>query len=434
MDQVTMRKTPITMARSAVIMTAGLVALAGPGTAVAQDFTYGGSVEASLRYYPEDGLLPGQTEAGFAPIINGDFNTRTELDFGTVVFEASGLYNTETGEGYADIPRGYFQYFGDGFDVLVGSNIEYWGVSESNRVVDSVNQRYVIDQTVDYISLGQPMVNLNLSFGFNSTLSLFGLIYFRDRDMANAATRFRSPFLMSNADAVYEEGNGRNLDFAARYRTSFSALGGGMDLAVSYFDGTNRAPSTLPNVCVLPGGHFDEANCADLVYDDLEDVKAIPYYAKLRRYGLEMVYSNGDLQLTFEGAISQSLNETYYSTITGAQYSFGGIGPTGDTIVAVVEYLYDDRSIIQPLTIYDNDMFFGFAYSGNDVNGTSVRGGIYYDVETDAQIYTASWSRRIGDAMRLEVAGFMMNSAGTEDPIAFAQDDSFVQVSLAYFF
>ncbi|QEW22487.1 hypothetical protein LA6_004712 [Marinibacterium anthonyi] len=420
--------------RQGAILAAGLVALGAPGAAVAQDFTYGGSFETTLRYYPEDGLLPGETEQGFAPIINGEFNTRTELDFGTVVFEVSGLYNTETGEGYADIPRGYFQYFGEGWDVLVGSNIEYWGVSESTHVVDSINQRYVIDQTVDYISLGQPMVNLNLGVGFNSTLSLYGLLYFRDRAQPNAATRFRSPFLMSNADAVYEEGNGRNLDFAARFRTSFSALGGGMDLAVSFFDGTNRAPSTLPNVCVLPGGAFDRANCADLVYADLEGVKAIPYYAKLRRYGLESVYSRGDLQLTFEAAVSQSLDETYYSTITGAQYSFGGIGPTGDTIVAVMEYLHDNRSIIQPLTIYDDDVFFGFAYSGNDVNGTAVRGGMYYDVNTDAKIYTASWSRRIGDALRLEVAGFSVNSGGTGDPIAFAQDDDFLQVSLAYFF
>ena len=429
--------TTMAMTRQRATRPAGALALclaSLAGAAQAQDFTYGGSIETTLRYYPQDGILPGQTEAGFSPIVSGELNTRTRFENGTLVFEVSGLYNTETGEGYADIPRGYYQYFGDGWDVLVGSNIEYWGVSEGNRVVDTVNQRYTIDQTVDYISLGQPMVNFNLSTGMNATLSLYGLIYFRDRDLGSAATRFRSPFLMSNNDAVYEEGNGRNLDFAARYRTSFNALGGGMDLALSYFDGTNRAPSTLPNVCILPSGVFDQANCAAEVQANSSTVYAVPYYAKLRRYGLELVYSNGDLQLTFEGAISQSLDETYNSVASGAQYSFGGIGPTGDTLTLVAEYLYDDRSVIQPLTIYDDDVFLGFAYSGNDVAGTSIRGGIYYDVNTNAQIYTASYSRRLGDALRLEVAGFGVNSAGTGDPLAFAPDDGFLQVSLEYFF
>lgn len=409
--------------------------LALPDAAVAQDFTYGGTFETTLRYYPQDGLLPGQTEAGIAPIFSGDLTTRTRFDSGTLAFELSGLYNTETGEGFIDIPRGYYQYFGEGFDLLVGSNIEYWGVSESNRVVDSVNQRYVIDQTVDYISLGQPMVNLNLGWGFNTSLGLYGLFYFRDRELGSEATRFRSPFLMSNNDAIYEEGNGRNADFAARFRTSANILWGGVDLALSYFEGTNRAPSSLPEICIEPSGAFDQDDCGTILSNaNLGNLTAVPYYAKLRRYGLETVYSNGDVQLTFEGAISQSLGETYYSVIAGAQYSFGGIGPTGDTLTLVAEYLYDDRSLIQPLTIYDDDVFLGFAYNGNDVNGTAIRGGIYYDVNSDAQIYTLSYSRRIGDALRFEVSGFALNSASTADPIIFAQDDGFIEVSLSYFF
>lgn len=429
-----MRKTPVISALGATSLVSSVLVLGTADMAVAQDFTYGGSLEATLRYYPQDGILPGQTEAGIAPILSGEFNTKTKFDSGTLVFELAGLYNSETGEGYADIPRGYYQYFGDSWDVLVGSNIEYWGVSESNRVVDTINQRYVIDQTVDYISLGQPMVNFNWSPNYSSTLSLYALLYFRDRDLGSAATRFRSPILMSNNDAVYQEGDDRHLDFAARYRTSFDALWGAMDLAGSYFEGTNRAPSTLPNVCILPGGVFDQVNCAAIVQGNPPGLKGIPYYAKLRRYGLELVYSNGDLQLTFEGAISHSLDETYYSAVAGAQYSFGGIGPTGDTLTVVGEYLYDDRSAIQPLTIYDDDVFLGFAYNGNDVNGTAVRGGMYYDLNSDAQIYTLSYSRRIGDALRLEVAGFGVNSANTTDPVAFAQDDGFVQVSLSYFF
>ncbi len=403
---------------------------------VAQEgVTFNGEVELSGRYYPQAGFLPGQTSQGLAPIVGGSLGARKRFDSGSAVFEFSGLYNAETGEGYADIPRGYYQYFGDGYDFLVGSNIVYWGVSESHHVVDSVNQRYTIDQTVDYISLGQPMLNFNLSLGLNSTLSVYGLVYFRDRDQPNAETRFRSPILMSNNDAVYEEGNGRNLDFAARFRTSQNILWGGVDFALSYFDGTNRAPSSMPNACLTAGGRFiGETACGNLIIGNPQSVFFVPYYSKLRRYGVEFVYSNGDLQLTFEGALSNAIGETYYSAIGGAQYSFGGIGPNGDTLVVVGEYLYDDRSIIQPANIYDDDVFLGFAYSGNDVAGTNVRGGVYYDVKKDAQIYTVSYSRRINDAIRLEVAGFSVNAAGTNDPLTVAQDDGFVEVSLSYFF
>ncbi|MGR3802069.1 hypothetical protein [Marinibacterium profundimaris] len=434
MTALTKAATGARTAWSGGILATCLLAATAPGALRAQDFTFGGSLDATLRYYPEDGLLRGQGDAGFQTIISGELDTRTRFESGTLVFEVSGLYNTDTGEGYADIPRGYYQYFGDGWDLLVGSNIEYWGVSEGNRVVDTVNQRYTIDQTVDYISLGQPMVNFNLSLGLNSTLSVFGLVYFRDRDLNTAETRFRSPILVSNNDAVYEEGGGRNFDFAARFRSSFDALWGGMDLALSYFDGTDRAPSTLPSICVVPTGVFDRSSCTTDLIDNLPDLHALPYYAKLRRWGLETVWSRGSLQLTFEGAISNAIDETYYSYVAGAQYSFGGIGPTGDTLTVVGEYLYDNRSRIQPLTIYDDDVFLGFAYTGNDVQGTAVRGGMYYDVNSDAQIYTASYSRRIGDAVRVEVAAFGVNSADTRDPLAFAQNDSFVQLSLEYFF
>lgn len=405
------------------------------GPVLAQGLTFTGEVELAGRYYPQAGLLPGQSGAGVAPIVSGRLGTRKRFDTGSAVFELSGLYNAETGEGYADIPRGYYQYFADDFDLLVGSNIEYWGVSESNRVVDSVNQRYIIDQTVDYISLGQPMVNLNLNLGINSTLSLFGLVYFRDRDPATAETRFRSPILVSNDDAVYEEGDARNFDFAARFRTSQSVLWGGVDLAVSYFEGTNRAPSSLPDTCLTPNAGFIGATaCGNVIINNPQAVSFVPYYHKLRRYGLELVYSNGDLQLTFEGALSDAIGEAYYSAIGGVQYSFGGIGPNGDTLLLVGEYLYDDRSLVQPPTIYEDDVFLGFAYSGNDVAGTSVRGGLYYDLDTHAQIYTVSYSRRIRDAFRLKVAGFGVNAAGTNDPLALAQDDGFLEVSLSYFF
>lgn len=420
----------------------GAVALGlGPVGVAAEEFRFGGDIELSARYYPEDGLLPGQASSNVTPIVQGSFNASRRLTDGRLVFELSGSYNGETNEGYADLPRGFYQHFGDGFDLLVGSNIEYWGVSESHRVVDVVNQRYVLDQTVDYVSLGQPMVNVNIATGVNSTLSFYGLLGFRERDLGSAATRFRSPVVLNGGDAVFEEGQSRNFDFAVRFRTSFGIGGGGLDLAASYFEGTNRAPSALPSVC-LNGAAFSPDQCiADLpdevpdeVPDDLSDFALVPYYAKLRQAGLELVYSFGDLQLTFEGAISRSLDETYYSAIGGAQYTFGGIGSAGGNLVLVGEYLYDDRSFIQPITIYDDDVFLGFSYSGNDVGGTNIRGGVYYDLNSSAQIYTLAYSRRLNDALRFEVSGFMVNSEGTTDPLAVAQNDGYLEVSLAYFF
>ena len=431
--------------------------------AVAQnDYILEGELFTTFRSYLDDGLYFGQSKAGGATMFGGRLRYSQEFDIGNLFLEISGQSNQKTNDEYLDIPRGYFQFVGDGFDVLAGSNIEYWGVSESHQVVDVINQKYDLDYPVNPKNLGQPMLNVNISTGTNSTLSFFGLLGFREKDLGDRSNRFRTPFGTSEKRVFFEESNGRDFDFALRYRTSQRVGNGSVDLALSYFDGTNREPKMLPG-CIRDTGIIGPILCNSFnqiarlryernprVFDEsalsidsdgdaalvsnLRNFGLIPYYQHLRQVGLELVYSMNDVQLTFEGAWRQAMNEHYFSGIAGVQYTFNEIGQNGGSLVAVGEYLYDDRSSAHPLTVFDNDLFLGFRYGANDIAGTSLTGGVYVDLDSHSQIYSIKYSRRLNDSMRLNISSFAINADDYSDPLAFAGSDSFVEISLSYYF
>lgn len=433
------------------------------GAAAAQDrFVFEGEVGATLRYYPSDGLYVGQDSSGISPIIDGRFSATGKTDSGEVVVELSGRYDFNSDDGYADVPRGYYRYFGEGYDVLIGSNIEYWGVSEGHQVVDVINQTFDLGNPVDTQSLGQPMLNVNFYTGQNSALSLYALLGFRERDFGDRSTRFRAPLGTSEDAAFFEEGNNKNLDFAIRYQSSRNLGNASVDYAVSYFNGTDRTPKMLfgcinesgsvptatcdginnlvraayeanPNIFGgIPGGVNSDAGAA--LVSNIQDFGLVPYYQKLQQLGLELVYSRDSLQLTFEGAVREAMDETYFSGIVGAQYNFENLGGTGSNLLVIGEYLYDDRSTAQPYTVFDNDIFLGFVYGANDVSGTSLSGGFYYDLDTQAKIYSVQYSRRLSDSMRLDVSGFAIDADDYSDPLAFVDSDGYVDVSLRFFF
>ena len=445
--------------RAAVVLAAGL----SGGLAFAQDgMVFEGEIGTTLRYFPSDGLYVGQDSSGISPIVDGRLSFSNELENGQVVLELSGRYNTRSKEGYADIPRGYFQYFGNGFDVLVGSNIEYWGVSESQQVVDVINQTYNLGNPVDQQSLGQPMINVNVYTGMNSSLSFYALLGFRERDFGDRDTRFRSPLGTNEDFAFFEEESNRHVDFAVRYRTSQNLGNASVDFAVSYFRGTDRDPKMLlgctnetggtpvaacnaintaaraayeanPNAFTgIPGALVTDADAA--AASVISDTGFIPYYQSMQQLGLEFVYARGDLQLTFEGALREAMDENYFSGVIGAQYNFDNARVLGDSLVVIGEYLYDDRSNAQPVTIFDNDIFLGFIYGANDVNGSSLSGGMYFDVDTHSKIYSLKYSRRLSDSVSLDVAGFAIDSDDYTDPVALIDSDGYVELSLRYFF
>ena len=208
----------------------------------------------------------------------------------------------------------------------------------------------------------------------------------------------------------------RGADAEDFYQTLVDLPESTFDVALSYFQGTDRDPLLRPDTSGSGG------------------ITLVPYYQELRQIGLEVVRASGDTQLTFEGAFREASDERYFSGAAGIQHTFHDIGSDGGSLVAVGEYLYDNRSSDQPLTLFEDDLHLGFRYDASDIAGTSLTGGVYYDFESQSQIYTLSYSRRLSDTVRFDVSGFLMEADDPADPLSFVEQDSYIEMGLQYFF
>ncbi|MEM8598180.1 MAG: hypothetical protein AAGF76_17135 [Pseudomonadota bacterium] len=436
-------------------------------TASAQDITFGGELSLATRIFVQDGLYDGQDDAGVSPILSGRVELFAPVAGGQAVLEAFGQWDPRTDATRADLPRAFYQRSFDGFDVLVGSNIEFWGVSEGNRPVDVINQEDVLDAPNRRDRLGQPMVNVNIDIGSRGSLGLWGLGGFRERDFGDDNARFRAPFLTDDDDAQFEEGKGRHFDFAARYTSSLRLGNSAVDFAVSYFNGTDRNPSQVLT-CRRPGGLVTEDICNavnaasndpfdtsspqidtddvletldGLVTEDLatlaseqSNIVFVPNYQHIQQLGGEFALTNGDFQFTLEGAVRFATGETSFAGTIGGQYTLNDLFNTDAQMLLISEYLYDNRSALQPLNFFENDVFLGFNYNQNDVAGTQLTGGFYVDTESVAQIYSLTFGRRLTDSLKLNVSALFINTDGFNDPLSFVEKDGYVEMSLAWFF
>jgi len=71
----------------------------------------------------------------------------------------------------------------DDWELRIGIRKIFWGVTESQHLVDIINQTDLVENTDGEDKLGQPMVNVALIRDWG-TLDLFVLPYFRERTFA----------------------------------------------------------------------------------------------------------------------------------------------------------------------------------------------------------------------------------------------------------
>src|SRR5690606_16949004 len=125
----------------------------------------------------------------------------------------------------------------DRLEVLAGSHKFFWGVTESEHMVDVINQDDTREDIDREDKLGQPLV----SVAYDSDIGIFRAIampYFRNRQFAGMDGRPRGPIPISK-DEIYGDGDNRwRFDWALRW----SHVMGPVDMAVSHFHGRRRDP------------------------------------------------------------------------------------------------------------------------------------------------------------------------------------------------
>lgn len=434
--------------------------LAGIGLLFSQlsvaDFDAGGFVEAEFRHYPSEALFEDQKRSFTSIAVQGEFSWSSENEDHEVNFKPFGRYSSSDGNrSHADIRELYYLYSGTGWQLEAGLNKVYWGVAESAHLVDIINQTDVVESFNGEEKLGQPLISLGLENDAFGNIDFYVLPYFRERKL----TANDEPYLISfpgkdstaniNYDKTLYESNSKenHIDVAGRWAQSFADA----DIAISIFHGTDR--EGIPVISDL----IENPN----PQDPTGSVKSLTmYYQQATQIGLEMQYLWDDLFLKFEGISKYQNTGNYLAYVAGFEYTLSDMEPFGQDIGFLVEYLWNNRDIVNIasmsykalgipqgsfgsnyfpvegnfLSPFENDVFVGMRFNMNNVDSTQFVAGLIHDIETHSQMSTFEGSTRIGDSLKLSINAYFLSNIEENSSLYYSRRDDLVEVKAAWYF
>ncbi|MBI3897743.1 MAG: hypothetical protein HY308_05520 [Gammaproteobacteria bacterium] len=379
------------------------------GTAAAD---WSGSVALEYRGFTQTPLDDEQHRHYFSVAAQPEYvyalpDSKDQLRF--VPFVRVDQYDSE--RSHADIRELSWTQVGDSHEWRIGIGKVFWGVTESQHLVDIVNQTDLVENSDGEDKLGQPMVNLALIRDWG-TVDLFVLPYFRERTFAGAEGRLRWQPRVDTEQAVYESSRGRDhVDYAARWAKSWS----GIDLGLSYFSGTSRDPRLT------------------LGSDAGGNLVLVPHYELIHQAGLDLAAVQGAWLWKLEAIYRSGIDPAYFASTAGFEYTLSGAFDSGVDLGLLAEYLYDDRGDDSPSPFQD-DAFAGVRLAFNDAASSELLFGIVQDLTSQARMFNLEASRRLGDQWKLSVEARAVAAAPADDPVFPIRRDDYVQLELARYF
>jgi hypothetical protein len=295
------------------------------------------------------------------------------------------------------------------WELEAGISKVFWGVAETNHLVDIINQTDFLEGIDGEDKLGQPMLSASRIFD-QSSLSLFVLPYFRERDFFGPESRLALPFPVKENQAQYESSDEeKHIDYALRY----SGYAGQMDYGLSWFDGTARDAQLRPQTPAA--------------------IAFLPFYAQIEQLGLDVQYTADAWLWKLEAIHQQSTQEDFSATVAGLEYTIFSLKEGMYDLGLLAEFNHDSRDDAQTVLL-QNDLFIGTRASFNDAESSAILAGMFIDLDDDSQVFRVEASRRVfGNAsLSIEAQIFSNTDPGN---IGFAfRDNDFLELELAWFF
>ena len=313
-----------------------------------------------------------------------------------------------------------FGEVGDGeWELRAGLNQVFWGVAESQHLVDIVNQVDFVEHPDGESKLGQAMAHLTWS-GDWGAVELFGLPFPRARTFPGRSGRLRLPLVVDESQVEYEsEAGARHLDLAARYSHGI----GPADVGLSLFRGTSREPFFL--LGAEPGG----------------GPILIQHYEQIRQAGLDVQLTTGSWLIKLEaihraGARNRlGRDEGYVASVMGAEYTLYSLLGSAADLGLLGEWNYDGRGANatpgrSPNTL-ENDVFVGGRLALNDVQSTEILGGLLMDMRRSTRTLAIEFNRRISSRWSLRLEAIDLLSIDAADLHYPTRRDSFFDLALS---
>ena len=387
--------------------------LVWPHESEAGDFDLSGFTGTELRIFVEAPQFPEQF-SGPQPSFFTSPEFRYRSDEGRDQFSLVPFFRLDARDDertHFDLREAYWLRLHENWEVLVGFNRVFWGVTESRHLVDIINQIDAVEDIDEEDKLGQPMINVAAQQDWGR-LSFYVLPGFRERKFPGSAGRLR-PAPPVDDDAAEFESNAKkkHVDFALRY----SHFVGNWDLGAYYFYGTSRDPVLLPNT---------------------DQTRLIPRYDLIHQLGTDVQFTRGAWLWKFEGSVRKGHadGETFGAFVGGFEYTLFQILDSAADLGLLTEYLYDGRDQTNsPFTAFDDDIFVGTRLALNDEKDTQALVGVVVDREDGTTLLSIEAERRLSERWKAELVSRWFFNVQKGDPLIGFRDDSFITLRLLYF-
>ncbi len=395
------------MTRYKSILLAGLLPLLS-SAAIAD---WSGNIAVEARYFTSSPQWQAQGSEGVSVSLQPEYRHQWNDGMNGFTFiPFVRLDSMDDERTHADIRELSYLHVMDGWEFRAGISKVFWGVTESQHLVDIINQTDLVESIDGEEKLGQPMVRVTRVLDAGS-IDVFLMPWFRERTFPGIDGRFRTPLPVDTGSVAYEsDDEQRHFDYSLRWNGYL----GNVDYALSWFDGTSREPGFI--------AHPDKP---------LELLA--PYYYQLQQAGLELQYTGEAWLWKLEAVHRHTSLEDYWAATGGFEYTFVGINDSALDLGVIGEYLYDSRGT-DGLAPFQNDLFVGARLTLNDAQSSELLAGAVVDLDHSSKTFRVEASRRIGQSYKLSVEAQLFADVDVNDPLSAFEEDSFVQVELARYF
>lgn len=366
---------------------------------------WSGEVGLQYRGFVENGLQQ-QHRSNFSVSVTPEWDYVSDSRRHTIDFKAFLRIDQHDDERtHADIRELSWIAAGNIWEFRAGIRKVFWGVTESQHLVDIINQTDALERSDGEAKLGQPMINVAW-IGDYGTLDFLVMPYFRERTFAGRDGRLRTELIVDTDNPIFESSReGKHIDYALRWAHTL----GLWDIGLSYFDGTSREPLFLLN---------QQGNALQ------------PFYQQIEQWGIDIQATTGAWLWKLEAIKRESALEDFSALAAGFEYSFFNIADKGADIGIVAEYLYDERDQAP----FQDDIFAGVRLALNDTQSTDLLMGCIVDNDKDGSLCSLEASRRFGDNWVLDIQARTFSGLVQQSPLFSFRDDDYIEINFNYFF
>ena len=324
---------------------------------------------------------------------------------------------------HADVRELYWQKVAYSWELIVGFKKVYWGVTESQHLVDVINQTDMVESPDFEEKLGQPMVMFSLIKDWG-VLDLIAMPFFREKTFSGKDGRLGGLLNINTENTQYQSSaKWHHFDWAARWSHTI----GDVDIGLSHFSGTSREPMIIQNLS--DNGQFFEF---------------VPKYIQMNRTSIDLQAIKGDwlfklealaqknksytfpLYYSFPPAIGTVQEKNHTAIVAGFEKTVIGVFESIVDVGLLMEFHYDSRQTLGA-PIFQRDFFAGMRIALNDVQSSEILGGAIIDGKYKTKALFVEASKRVGSSYTLEIEYRGIVDAPTNDPLyIFSQDDYFL--------